>query len=208
MKKWIGVLILSVFLLRGQAQAFEIEQLLLNVEKLAQLKSMLSDLKKGYETLHNGYTAIRNISEGNFNLHQLFLDKLLQVSPVVRNYKKVSLIISKQLLLVKEYKRAFVHFKQSGQFRADEIHYMERVYFRLIDRSVRNLDALATILTSGVLRLSDDERLQRIDVLHEAMEDMLVFLRHFNRQNSLLELQRAREAIDTKLSKKLQGIGE
>src|SRR4051812_4125515 len=98
MKRCVMMIILCVPLLfastQSKAQEQEIQQLLLDVEKLAQLKNILTDLKKGYEILSGGYQTIKNISEGNFNLHQTFLDGLLQVSPVVRNYKRVADIIS------------------------------------------------------------------------------------------------------------------
>src|SRR6218665_2577336 len=90
-----------------KAQSFEVQQLLLNVEKLAQFKQILADLKKGYEIVSKGYTTIRDISQGNFKLHDLFLDALLQVSPTVRKYKKITDIIVMQIQLVKEYKAAW-----------------------------------------------------------------------------------------------------
>lgn len=97
MKKcwWMFLFVLYVPCL-SKAQSYEAEQLLLNVQKLSQLKQMLADLKKGYETLYKGYSTIKDISEGNFNLHQIFLDGLFRVRPAVRNYKKVGDIISLQ----------------------------------------------------------------------------------------------------------------
>jgi hypothetical protein len=38
-----------------KAQATELAQLALNIEKLAQFKQILADLKKGYEILSGGY---------------------------------------------------------------------------------------------------------------------------------------------------------
>src|SRR5689334_17359441 len=101
----MGLLVISAFLVapRANGQAQEVQQLLLNVEKLAQLKSILADLKKGYEIVSTGYSTIKNLSEGNFNLHQAFLDGLLQVSPTVRNYRRIADIIRSQISLVKEY---------------------------------------------------------------------------------------------------------
>ena len=64
------------------AQSTEIQQLLLNVEKLAQLKKILGNMKKGYEIISTGYNTIKDISKGNFNLHEAFLDALMQVSPM------------------------------------------------------------------------------------------------------------------------------
>ena len=63
MKKcvWIFLLLLYVPCL-SQAQTYEAEQLLFDVQKLSQLKQMLADLKKGYEIVYKGYSTIKNIS--------------------------------------------------------------------------------------------------------------------------------------------------
>lgn len=207
MKKcvWILVVILGLpcFL---RAQTEEAEQLLLDVQKLSQLKQMLADLKKGYEIVYKGYSTIKNISEGNFNLHQVFLDGLLQVSPAVRNYKKVADIISLQIRIVSEYKSVFRKFKEAGKFTPDEIDYMGKVYSNLFDESIKNLETLTIIITSGTLRMSDDERLKQIDNLYEDMVDKLTFLRHFNNQTSVLAMQRTREEREINLSKKIYGL--
>lgn len=207
MKKcvWIFLLLLYVPCL-SQAQTYEAEQLLLDVQKLSQLKQMLTDLKKGYEIVYKGYSTIKNISEGNFNLHQVFLDGLLQVSPAVHNYKKVVDIISLQLKIVSEYKSAFKNFKNGGKFTADEIEYIGKVYSNLFDKSVKNLETLTLIITSGTLRMSDDERLKQIDALHEDMVDKLSFLRHFNNETSVLALQRTKAQNEINLTKKIYGL--
>jgi len=116
----------------GTAQSHEVQQLLLNVEKLAQLKKILNNLYTGYEILSKGYTAIKNISEGNFSIHQVFLDKLLEVSPTVRKYKRVADIIVAQKRIVKEYRTAFQNFKKSGSFSETELASMGRTYARLM----------------------------------------------------------------------------
>ena len=87
---------------RAQSVADDITQLLLDVEKLSQLKQILTDMYTAYTVVHNGYEDIKNISQGTFSLHKAFLDGLLAVSPVVSNYAKVPDIINKELLLVQE----------------------------------------------------------------------------------------------------------
>ena len=178
---------------KTQAQSYEGERLLLDVEKLTQMKSILSNMKEGYDILTQGYEAVKGISEGNFNLHQLFLDGLLKVSPVVCNYKKVADIITNQIELTKEYETAFKRFKQDNNFSVEEIAYVGKVYNQLINSSLQNIDDLTSIITAGILRMSDDERLERIDALYKDMQDKLSFLRQFNNHTSILALQRAKE---------------
>ena len=208
MKKCIVMVWVILFSFSGQvvAQSNEIQQLLLNVEKLAQLKKILSNMKKGYQIVSNGYNAIKDISKGNFNLHEAFLDGLMQVSPTVRKYKKIGEIIIFQTQLVKEYKSAFRRFETSNLFNTNEIKYMGNVYTNLFNKSLQNLDELTMVITAGKLRMSDDERLNVIDRIYIDMGDKLVFLRTFNKENNVLAIQRGREMVDTRVSKKLNGL--
>jgi hypothetical protein len=208
MKKIIMIFLLVVLgtSAESSAQSEEAQQLLLNVEKLAQLKQILTDLKKGYTIVSTGYNTIKNISQGNFNLHKTFLDGLLAVSSTVRNYRKVSEIINFQISIVKEYKSAFNKFKSDGNFSIDEIGYLSDVYSNLFNQSVKNLDALANIITANRLRMSDDERLKAIDDIFNDMQDKLVFLRHFNNSTTILAIQKAKDKNDTKSLKTIYGI--
>lgn len=188
------------------AQSTEAQQLLLNVEKLSQLKKILSNMKKGYEIVSTGYNTIKDISKGNFNLHDAFLNALLQVSPTVRKYKRVADIITCQSQIVKEYRSAFNRFKSANLFNSSEITYMEDVYKNLFNKSLQNLDELSIVITAGKLRMSDDERIAAIDRIYKDISDKLVFLRGFNNESSVLAVQRGRELVDTKLSEKLNGL--
>jgi hypothetical protein len=208
MKKCIVILWVMLLSFSAQvvAQSTEVQQLLLNVEKLAQLKKILSNMKKGYEIVSTGYNTIKDISKGNFNLHQAFLDGLMQVSPAVRKYKRIAEIISFQTQLVKEYKSAFKRFDASNLFNENEIKYLGNVYGNLFKKSLQNLEELAMVITAGKLRMSDDERINAIDRIFDDMGDKLVFLRTFNKENNVLAIQRGREMVDTKISKKLNGL--
>lgn len=182
--------------MENHAQSQEARQLLLNLEKLNQLKSILSDMKKGYQILSKGYTAIKDVSQGNFKMHEVFLDGLMLVNPEIKKYKRVADIITYQKQIVTEYKSAFNRFKREGTFNLQEISYLSKVYKQLFDQSLQNLDELATVITSSKLRMSDDERLQAIDRIFSDTEDKLMFLRSFNQRTSILAIQRQKEKSD------------
>jgi DNA repair ATPase RecN len=197
MKQWVLGLLIMLFFSGGvSAQSHEAKQLLLDVQKLAQLKSILTDMKKGFQILSGGYTSIKNISEGNFNLHQLFLNSLLEVSPTVKKYKRISDIINAQINLVTAYKNALKQIKDSGEFTSTEVNYISHVYSNLFNQSLQNLDDLANVITAGKLRMSDDERLGAIDDVWKGVSDQLDFLRHFISQTKILALQRAKDQDD------------
>ena len=202
----IGVMIIilsTMCLNRSMAQSQEIQQLLLNVEKLSQLKNILADMKKGYQIVSSGYGAVKNITQGNFYLHEVFLDGLMVVNPEVKKYYRVKDIITNQKAIITEYKSAFKRFKASGNFNVREINYFANVYGQLSKKSLDNLEDLANIISSSKLRMSDDERLQAIDRIFEDTQDKLLFLRDFNRQTSILNIQRTKEKSDLARTQKL-----
>lgn len=205
--KWlVGGALLFIIPLNAAAQMQELQQLALNIEKLSQFRSILKDMKKGYEILTGGYNAVKDLTEGNFSLHETFLDALLQVSPTVMNYKKVGGIIDTQINIIERYNEARSRFSTSGLFTTNELSYLEQVYERIINESLRNLDELTMVLTSGQARMSDDERLETIDRIFADMEDKLLFLNDFNSKGAILGLQRAKEKHDADAIRLLNGL--
>lgn len=199
MKKILLIGIVSLALAfpgKATAQKQEIQQLILNIEKLAQFRQILKDMKKGYEILSGGYNTVKDLSRGNFRLHENFLDALLQVSPTVRNYRRIGDIVTYQLLLVREYKSALFRFREDKNFNTQEIAYLERVYANLFEESLQNLDELSAVVTAHAMRMSDQERLTAIDRIYGDMQDKLLFVRNFNNTTAVLALQRAKERND------------
>ena len=209
MKTKFILLLLVLFVTFGNtanAQVQEAQQLILNIEKLNQLKKILDNMYKGYKILTKGYNTIRDISQGNYSLHQAFIDGLMAVNPTIRNYKRIPFIIDYQKLLVAEYKRYNAKFRKDPGFNADELEYMAGVYNFLIDASLRNIDDLMMIITATKLRMSDDERMQGIDRIFFDMEDKMAFLRYFNNSTQLLAVQRAKSRNDVVTMRKLYGV--
>ena len=194
MKNWTIALILcatcSFYGQKASAQWLELQQLALDIEKLSRMKAMLQEMYKGYQILSNGYNTIKDLAEGNFDLHNTFLNNLLAVNPSVKNYIRVADIIKSQATLTAEYKKAQSQFTQSGVFSTGELHYFTTVYTNLFNKSIDNLDALVKILTNNTLRMSDAERLSAIDRLYIDMQDKISFLRQFNGQAAAVGLRR------------------
>lgn len=208
--KWLRLflIVFGCFFLAGEkvnAQAQELEQLALDIEKLAQMKSILQEMYKGYQILTQGYNAVKNMAHGNFDLHSAFLNSLLTVNPAVKNYVRVADIISSQATLIKEYKAALSNFKGAGVFSAAELNYFTDVYSNLVDKSLDNLNELLMVLTDNQLRMSDAERVTTIDHLYNDMQDKLAFLRQFNGRASVMAAQRMHGLQDINTLKSLYG---
>lgn len=207
-------IILSCFLLlnclprivKAQSIADDLEQLTLDYQKLSGMKSILSQMYKGYEIVSNGYNSVKGVAQGNYSLHQAFLDGLMVVSPTVRKYPHVIDIINDQATLVSEYKSAYNSFRQDKYFSPDEIGYMMDVYNNLVSRSLQNIDELSMVMTDNKLRMSDAERLQAIDRVYTAGREELTFLRQFNEQTENIAIARAKENNDKQTLQVLYGI--
>jgi hypothetical protein len=213
MKQPIKVITLAMFIaaidIAGhacKAQGQEMQQLLLNIEKLTQLKGILSDMKTGYQIYQKGYGTISSLAQGNFSLHEVYLNGLLQISPAVKSYGRVAEILSQQASLLGEFKSAYARFEQSKSFTVSELSYMSKVYGQLVKQSLESLDELTNILTASKLRMSDDERIKAIDRIYAGSTEKLQFLRYFNRNGVMLSLQRTKEGGDATRLKELYGI--
>jgi len=213
MKKSITLFILSLslatlFPAKGKCQSIaqDLQQLSLDYQKLAGLKSILKQMYTGYEVLSKGYSAVKDVAQGNFSLHEAFIDGLLIVSPTVRSYPRIADIFNDQAMLVSEYQSAWASFRQDKHFNPDEIGYMLTVYNNLISTSLKNLSDLSMIITDSQLRMSDAERLAAIDRIYTGGHGQLSFLRSFNDQNFRIAVQRAAEENERQSIKNLYGI--
>jgi hypothetical protein len=206
MKKIIIATSLCICFINSNAQSDEVQQLLLNVEKLAQFKKILKNMKDAYTIIFKGYTAVKDLSQGNFTLHKTFLDGLMEVSPAVKKYKRITDIFSYQARILKEYKAAWQQFRDDKQFTSTEIDYLGKVYTNLFNETLKSLEELAMVITSGKLRMSDDERLQAIDRIYASVVDQYSFLNEFNNNTAILSLQRKSEQAEIKMSRIINGI--
>ena len=208
----IVIVIMAVCLCSGmakvRAQSAEVQQLLLDVTKLSQFKQLLRDLQTGYRILNKGYGTIKDIASGNFSLHEAFIDGLLLVNPALAKYRRGADIIRDEKTIVTQYKKAFTYFSSSGWLSPTQLDYIGRVYGRLLDKSLDNLDALATVLTTGKLSMTDGERLTEINRLYRDTHEMLDLLRGFNGRVSLLVDQLRGEAGAIQGLERLQGLGK
>jgi hypothetical protein len=160
-------------------------------------------MEQGYAVLTQGYGQVKNLAQGNFSLHQVFLDGLLIVNPEVRQYKRVADIIADEGSILSEYQSAYRRFSTGGLFNAPELSYISNVYAKLTKQALQNASDLADVLTDSKLRMSDDERLSAIDRIYLDTNDKLVFLRSFNRRTGMLQAQRQKELNDMRTIKKL-----
>lgn len=158
-------------------------------EQIAALQVYIGYAKKGYQIVDGGISAIRDITGGEFRLHELFISSLKQVSPAIRDDARIAEIVLLQVAILK----AFSQVKKSDLLSAENMAYITLVSEAVIRSCYADLEELLLVITSGRLEMSDDERLLRLERIYENMVDKSAFVQDFVGNANLLVRQRQQE---------------
>ena len=175
------------------------------IEQIVALQVYLDYLKKGYTIAHNGLTAIENIKNGNFNLDRDFFKSLKNVKPAISNSVKVVDIIAFQYSIIHDMKNVYQFCQNNKHFTPEEVRYVARIHTSMLILCDASLSELHTIIQSDNAQMTDEERLQRIDKIHDDLKDKQAFVRAFGNDTRLLALEREEEGIEINLLRKNYG---
>lgn len=164
------------------------------IQQIAALKLYAGYVKKGYETVNSGLKTIKGFTQGEFNLHQDFFNSLSHVNPVIAGDPRVKEIVVWQQEIVKFFREA----DRDKLLNSSEVTYLENVRSNLLLECRYDLETLELVITNDELEMKDDERIQRLDLIHERMKEKFVFTQSFLAQISIIQLQRTQEAKSNK----------
>lgn len=164
------------------------------LQQIAALQVYIGYAKKGYEIVGSGLQTVRDITNGEFGLHNAFMSGLKKVSPTIRNDVRVVEIIEAQVSII----NAFGTIKSHKGISADQLSYISRLADGVISECYTDLEELLLVITSGKLEMKDDERLKRLNAIYERMLDKSSFTQSFNGDVALMIRQKEMEqrAID------------
>lgn len=206
------ILLISLFSTAGnklhsQSIADLLAQLSLDTEKLTTMKSTLQDMYKGYQTLSEGYTRIRDVAKDNFNLHRIFLDGLWILSPAVRNNPHITSIVNTETRFMTDYKMGTAQLGgPKNPFTAQELDYIVDTYATLLKLTEQGIEELTMITTDNQLRMSDAQRLQAISRIDADAQTRLRLLQQFNDMLAIQAAQRQKTGTDINTLKSLYGL--
>lgn len=176
------------------------------IQQIAALQVYSGYVQKGYNIAKNGLGTIGSIRKGDLNMHTDYFSSLKNISPAVTGYLKVADIARLQMEILLIHKKAIRQIRQSSQFTADELKYVEQVYRNLLDQSTAIMDDLLQATTAGGLEMKDAERLRRIDGFYTEMQDVQGFAQTFFSQAQTLAIQRQKEQHNIQSSRLIYGI--
>lgn len=212
MKKILIVLLLLASGTRLQAQTWgewfsqNSTQKKYLLQQIAALKVYVGYAQKGYRIAKEGLTTIGDITDGEYNLHGVFINSLRKMNPEIKQYARVADIIALQVKIVREYNHSYDWLSGSDAFHGDELDYIQRAYGRLLDNCEAVMDELLSVTTDGQLEMKDNERMDRIDKLSAQMQDNWAFCKSFGNQSKTLAMARLREKNEAITGRALHGI--
>lgn len=139
-------------------------------------------------------------------LYSKYYQELWEVKSAITYYKRLKELTARQIDIVDEYRRAWGLFAKDKHFSLDELVAMEKVYGGMLERSVKNLDQILVVVSSFKTQMSDAARLELISTAAGEMDGIWSDLKRFNRENSLLSIQRAQSLEEAARLKELYGI--
>lgn len=173
------------------------------IKQIAALKVQLAYIKKGYKIVDKGLTLIGDIKDGNFRLHQDYFNSLNQVNPVVKSSPKINAVINGQTHILNQFQKFIQESRHDPNLAEKEVNYITTVYTNILKSSNASIDELTMITTAGESQMKDDERLNRLDKIHDDMQEQYAFTQNFISTTRLLATARAKERHALNTVKKL-----
>lgn len=179
--------------------------------KIQKLQNQTIVLQNAQKVVENAMSKLKldeitSFAQKEQSLFSGYYNELQQVKSIISGYQKVAKVIQMQGQMVTDYTTAYNLFKQDAHFTPKEITYMYTVYSGILDKSVKDLSALTSIISSNTTQMSDGKRLERIGQLAADMENNRITLLQFNRQNKLVSLNRATSQQEVKAVKSYYGL--
>ncbi|WP_127127964.1 hypothetical protein [Pseudoflavitalea rhizosphaerae] len=176
MKKCFSILFLLILSVQLKAQTWDEwfkqkktqRKYLLN--QIVRLQVYLGHVKKGYNILNTGLTAIGSIKKGEFQLHDLFISDKRRVKPIIRN----SFAVLETVRIATQVRQSWSYIKESlsnTSLSPDEKAYILNVKFNLLESLSMDIQHLLNVITSGELEMSDHERIEGIAVIHQNVQN-------------------------------------
>ena len=166
-------------------------------------ESLCRFFDRGYQIARDGLQTVRDIKDGDLQLHQRYFSSLQTVNPAIKNSALLTAYVGLLQRILERVRECRHGVQDVKQFTPQEIGYCTIVLENLLDGTINNLHELNEVVKVTELSMKDEERLKRIEVLYVDLQDKYAFCCSFSEEVALLATHRMREQFEVNLSKKL-----
>lgn len=178
----------------------------LMLTQIAGYETLLQGLKSGYQISENGLNNVHELKGGTFELHQAYLNSLQQVNPVTGSSPKGRAIAGMQQQINQVFIQELAWQQQQKILTAAEMNYIRQVYGNLMNKSREEMEEASQVLTPGKLQLTDQQRLERLDLIYATIQDQSAFSIFFTTRCRQIATSRQRVRKNNDQLKTLYGI--
>jgi len=174
------------------------------IEQIGQLKIYLELTEKGYKIAKEGLTTIGEIKRGEFKLHKNRFDSLLIVNPKIGSSSRLQQITDLHGHVNQTCEKLPAELESS--FNADQMTYINKVLKLVYDDCQSLLSNLFLVIRNGNLSMSDDQRIERIELCFQQMQDNYIFVKDFDQKTKLLARQLKNDQSEISTRKNIHGL--
>src|ERR1700761_953181 len=172
------------------------------LQQIAALQVYAAYYKAGNNIAHNGLGSITGSLKSENDLHTTYYNNLNHVSPVVKNNKQFSDILQWQ----KDILKRIDTLDKTANLNDGEKKYIIQIKAALFKDCNQLITELQNVVTDSKLKMSDEERLKHIGVIHSAMQNNYRFASAFTDQVKVYAVQRLQENNNVISEKKIYGV--
>lgn len=172
------------------------------LQQIAALQVYATYYKEGNNIAHHGLNSITGYLQSENALHTTYYNNLNNVSPVVKNNKQVNDILQWQ----KDILNRMTLLDKTANLNGGEKKYIIQVKTALFKDCDQQITELQNVVTDSKLKMSDEERLKHIGLIHTAMQNNYRFASAFADQVKVYAVQRVQENNNVISEKKISGI--
>ena len=179
--------------------------------KVQRMQNQTIWLQNAQKTIENELSRFRlneitDWSEKQRSLYDQYYQELWKVKSTIAYYRRIKDLTMKQVAMVGEYQRAWHLFQSDKHFHPDEILEMQHVYLGILEASARNLEQVMLVVNPGKTQMTDQQRLEAINMAGDRLEETYSDLKQYNNQNMILSLHRGKDLNEVQTIKNYYGI--
>lgn len=204
MKKILIITVCVLTTYNSQAQGFfnqKGEMIKKCIEQIALLGTYIRQAKQGYNIIDNGLKTVKNIKNGEFDLHDLYYKSLKNVNPNIKGFSKIKQAIETGSGIAGLGSKTINLVNGSEWLGPGEKKYLREALTKLLNDTDKDMQALLDLITSGKIELTDDERIKRINEVYEELLNKSSFVQKFS---STIKMLIANRSSDIRNSKQVQ----
>ncbi len=175
------------------------------LQQMIKLKLQNSLAREKNNTDQSGLREISRHKNGTFQLFDNYFSSLLKVNGNVRNSDKAQDIKTMNQAVRRTFEITIKNAVASGLYQHSEVEEMNRTYNKVLADCREILRNLDQVVITGQYKMTDGQRLQRIDQLYDRMVGVFRFTKTYCSDIEVLRFSRQRERTDIEQLRGLYG---